>query len=321
MISLVPALVLALRPLPLHVDGNVLLEDKTPVTLQGVDIPGFDTDDEGRYVFRSARVAIEDWHANCIRLPLSEDRWFGAAGGKNDKGLGYVNGVEEVMNLAENRNAYLILSLSSSDAGAPLGSLGGGYVGPHDMPDDHALRFWKDLALKYRADPHVLFDLYAAPHGVSWDVWRGGGQVDEGHLHYHTPGMQAILDTIRKAGAKNVCVVAGLDGGRDLSGIPDHPLTDPAGRGIVYSATLDGAREDWEAKIASACALAPVIGDCAPSGPVDAYAARLFPFLAAHSLHWLAAGFAPDSNPSLISDEIYTPTPWGLAVKKKLDRE
>jgi len=305
------------KPLPLRVEGNVLLDDPKPVTLQGVNIPGFESTDDGRYVFRSARVAIEDWQADCIRLPLSEDRWLGMTAGKKDKGEGYVNGVEEVMNLALNRGRYLILSLSWSDAGG-----WGANMGPHDMPDDHALQFWKDLAVKYRGEPHVLFDLYSAPHGVTWDVWRDGGQVNEANLHYHSPGMQAILDVIRKAGAKNVCLVGGLDGGRDLSGIAaGYTLKDPNGRGIVYDARLDPERSDWESKIACVCPLAPVIaGDCGPANAqdADAYAAKVFGFIQAHSLHWLASGMAPDATPNLISDWIYTPTPWGRIIKGRL---
>jgi endoglucanase len=319
MVSCAAALLL-LRPLPLHVEGNRLLEAGAPVILKGVGVPSFESSNEGEYVFRSARVAFEDWQANCIRLPVSEDRWFGKAEGQKDKGLDYRVAVNEVINLAENRSRYLILDLQSSDA-----NVWGKNLGPHDMPDDHSLQFWRDIGASYRGYPHVLFGLYDAPHDVPWSVWRNGGDVSEAGLSYHAPGMQTLLEAIRRTGAKNVCVVGGLDGGYDLTGIADgYALTDEKGNGVVYDAHIFPSRADWESKVACACPIAPVIvGECGclpTDKPIpDEYVPKLFAFIEAHSLSWIASGFHPSAKPNLIGDWVYTPTPfWGTVVKKKL---
>ena len=204
---------LAIRPTPLHVLGNQLVEDGRPVTLFGVNVPSFEWSNEGEFVFRSSRIAFEDWKANCIRLPLSQDRWFGKADKQKDKGEGYQQAVNEIVNLAINRNRYIILDLHWSDAND-----WGKNLGQHDMPDEHSVQFWKEVASRYKRDSHVLFGLYNEPHDVSWSVWKDGGDVQEKDLHYRTPGIQALLDAIRKAGANNVCIAGGLDWAYDLTG-------------------------------------------------------------------------------------------------------
>src|SRR5439155_918172 len=142
------------RPVPFHVDGNHVVDGGSVVTLRGVNIPSLEWSNEGEFVFRSARVAIEDWKATCIRLPMSEER----------------------------------------------------------------------------------------------------------AIRYHTPGFQAILDTIRKSRAKNVCVVGGLDCAYDLSGVSkgNYALQDPGGNGIIYDAHIYPWKTDWEGRVGALSSKAPV---------------------------------------------------------------
>ena len=50
--------------------------DGKAVRLYGVNVPSLEWG-QGEHVSESLRVAIDDWGANVLRLPLSQDRWFG----------------------------------------------------------------------------------------------------------------------------------------------------------------------------------------------------------------------------------------------------
>jgi hypothetical protein len=85
------------------------------------------------------------------------------------------------------------------------------------MPDANAVTFWTDVATRYANHPAVLFNIFNEPYGVTWTVWRDGGDSNSG---YQTPGMQALLNTVRATGAHNIVVCGGLDWAYDLSGVP-----------------------------------------------------------------------------------------------------
>jgi hypothetical protein len=296
---------LVLRPAPLHVEGNQLVDDGKTVTLKGVTIPSFESTNQGEFVFRSARVAFEDWGANCVCLPLSEDRWFGKSEGQKDNGANYQAAVDEVVTLAVNRRQYIVLQLASTGAGK-----WGKDMGRHTAPDDHAIQFWRDMAAKYRGEPRVLFGLFSRPTGDE-TIWKTGGDVKEGDLSFHTPGIQALLEAVRKSRSKNVCVVDMPANGKDLQA---PPIPDPNGSGVVIGVRL-GAQTDW-GPIDSVAKTSPVVIDDVDSslkpGPV-------FEFLNRVGLSWTGFPFAPKTTPSIITDWVYTPAPdWGVRLKAEL---
>ncbi len=200
-------------PPALHVAGTHL-EDGAGriVRLQGVNIPSLDWSSLGEHLSQSVDVALNTWKANLIRIPLTQYRWFGKIAGTPvvDNGAEYRKVVESLIRRIASHNAYVLLDLHWSDGGH-----WGMNIGQHRMPDDNSTLFWKDLASRFANDPAVLFDLYNEPHDVNWDVWQHEGEVNESNrnlsLQYHSPGMQALLDTVRAAGAKNVVVAGGLD--------------------------------------------------------------------------------------------------------------
>ena len=222
----------------LKVDGKQL---KTPegkvVRLQGLNIPSLEWG-QGEHLLQSLGVAIDDWGVNVIRLPLSQDRWFGHGKEKKDGGAAYRKTVREFVGQAAGRRCYVILDLHWSNTGT-----WGENIGQHNMPDDKSAEFWGQLAAAFANHPAVLFDLYNEPHGVSWEVWRNGGKVVEtdkkaptGKHEYETPGLQKLLDVCRSQGAKNIVVAGGLDWAYDLTGIvKGHALNDPTGNGPIWA--------------------------------------------------------------------------------------
>ena len=81
----------ATDPLALKIVGTQLLNSAgDPVRLRGVNTASMEwtADGEG-HILSTVQTAIRDWHVNTIRLPLSQDRWFGKAPGQEDGGKFY----------------------------------------------------------------------------------------------------------------------------------------------------------------------------------------------------------------------------------------
>lgn len=323
-------------PPPLHVAGTQL-KDKAGhvVRLQGVNIPSMEWMSEGDHVLQSMAAAMDDWHASLVRLPLSQDRWFGKASEQTDGGRAYRVLVDAVVQAAASRNKYILLDLHWSD-----GNQWGQHIGQHSMPDDNSVLFWKAVAARYASNSAVLFDLYNEPRDVTWDIWQKGGTVVEHNgspamgtdLTYHTPGLQSLLQTVRAAGAKNVIVAGGLDWAYDLSGIVSgHALKDTKGNGVVYATHIYPWKKDWDTHVTpTAQQYAVIVSEvgCRPAGSNDpewqkvdcaAWAPQVLDYINKHHLSWTAWSFHTGAGPCVISDWNYTPTPyWGAYVKAAL---
>ena len=65
--------------LPLKVAGNHIVDSHgEPVLLRGVNAASMEWSSDGQgHIVQTVTTAIRDWHVNLIRLPLSQDRWFG----------------------------------------------------------------------------------------------------------------------------------------------------------------------------------------------------------------------------------------------------
>lgn len=320
-------------PLPLHVAGTLLKNSRgQTVRLRGVNIPSLEWSNTGDHVLQSVSVAIGEWHSNAIRLPLSQDRWFGRAEGQTDGGAAYQQTVDTVVNAISARKAYVIVDLHWSDAG-----VWGKTIAQHKMPDPNSLLFWKDLARRYGNHPAVLFDLYNEPRDVTWEVWKDGGAVTEtdkktrAEISYTTPGMQKLINALRDLGANNVVVVGGLDWAYDLSGLQKgFKLSDPGGAGIVYDTHIypwkGTSPDNWDPHVAIPAQDVPVIvGEvgCEPDPKQEdpnTWAPKILDYINRHGWSWTAWCFHTSASPRLLANWNYTPTPyWGAYVKKALE--
>ena len=333
-------------PAQLHVEGNQLLDSTGhAVRLRGVNCASMEwsTNGEG-HILKTVEVAVRDWHANIIRLPLSQDRWFGKAPDQHDGGASYRALVRQVVDLVSANNAYVILDLHWSDMGH-----WGRDIGQHRLPDRNSIVFWQHLAPAYANNPAVLFDLYNEPNHVTWDEWYKGGRLTETDrksgdtVTYDAVGLPELFRTIRATGAKNVVVAGGINWAFEVGGIlRGRELSDPQGHGVVYAVHPYPHRYDhlgletipqWSARLQAFADRLPLIvtefGSLEKSWPFppswhtndEGWNRETLRTLEAHHWNWVAWDMHPYAEPCLITGWNYTPTPsFGVWVKQALEK-
>jgi hypothetical protein len=302
----------------LTVAGNKLALSGFPartIRLRGVNIPSLSWG-AGEYIAESVILSFDAWNCNVIRLPVSPDRWLGKGTylpGRDN----YRRTVDDIIRAAGARGKYVILDCHE-------------YI----CPTAGTLEFWMDAAETYKNNPAALFGLLNEPYGVSWEVWRNGGNGYIGH--------QALVDAIRGLGANNILVAGGLDYAYDLRGIAEnYRLTDTeSGYGIIYDShiyPMKGNKADWDGKVGCLRGTAPVlIGEfgwdadnplLAPGGNAiyNAWLPALLDWMDdtrdgyGEPVSWTAWNLHPSSTPKAVSDWTFKPTYFfGQYVKNRL---
>jgi endoglucanase len=261
------------------------------------------------------------WGANTVRLPLSEGFWLNGAPGYPCTAAQYQQTVLQTVNTLTALNLNVILDLQWTDAGQQ--SLQGG--GPWAMPDSDSVTFWKQVAPIYASYSNVLFEAYNEPHPTGWSCWLNGCAIsnDTGYSNdcgctktfsYQAVGMQALVNAIRGANAKNLILVGGINWGYDLSNVANAPIS---GSNIVYDTHpypyADKAANTWDAAFGNLSATYPVIS--AESGEYDcgsSYLSQLFAYFDAHQIGWVAWAWTVKGDvcgyPQLITDYQGTPS-------------
>jgi endoglucanase len=331
-------------PLPLKVAGNQLVNSTgLPARLRGVNCAGMEWSADGEgHILKTVEVAVKEWHANLIRLPLAQDRWFGKTSEQQDGGAAYRALVRQLVDFCSAHNAYILLDLHWSDAGE-----WGRNIGQHNLPDKNSITFWKNIAPLYRDNPAVLFDLYNEPSRITWAQWFKGGPVTETddqtktRLTYVSVGLPTLVEAIRSTGARNVIVAGGINWAYEVDGIlQGRELVDSKGNGVVYAVHPypheyeNLGREtitQWTARMEAFAQKLPIIvtefGSIEKSWPFpkgsgyndEKWNREMLGVLEAHRWNWTAWDFHPTAAPCLISDFNYTPTPeFGVWVRQVL---
>lgn len=313
------------QPAPLRADGGALTAGGTAVWLQGIALAEPDPAAEEAAIGRLA-TAIEVWKANVIRLPVDRERWLA----QGDAGGAYRAMVSRLVQAAGTRGAWIIVDLRRFRA-----------------PDERDVLFWKDAAAAFKDAPAAILGLFHAPHDISWETWRSGGEVvavpyagpgvlperSDRLTAYRAVGMQALLDTVRGTGAKNAVLVAGIDWASDLSGLTANELDDHGGNGIIWDVHLAPWKAGWgkvvqEQGKGRAVMLGMVEGMLSrpDSIPAERFAdpwtwgPDTIGAIQTGRMHWVAGVFA-DGGPSAILQTTGGPAPtpyWGAFVRSAL---
>jgi len=314
------------KSLEIKTSGNRLVtSDGEDVWLQGLNICNLSIrPDEEHKILWSTHVAIDEWKANVIRLPVLDSFWFGKGRGKelSNDAEAYRAICDKVIKIAAARGAYVVFDLHR-------------YL----TPDASCVAFWQDAAARYKNNPAVLFDIINEPHDTTWDIWRNGGAVvtkqkDETSKTIQGVGMQALVDTVRGTGAKNIIVAGGLGYAFDITGIMNgYALDDKGGNGIMYATHFYNWHGGWAKHIMATAAKYPVlVGECGAdinkmnfiplNQQEDPYTwvPDAIGFIQKNHLNWTAWCLHTRATPDMILDwDYYTPTPfWGAFVKDAL---
>ncbi|MBN1782663.1 cellulase family glycosylhydrolase [bacterium] len=308
----------------LHTESRWIMNDQgEKMLLRGVNIPGLEWDANESHVLQSFGIAVDEWGCNLLRIPLSQDRWYGHGPEQRDNGVRYRALVDELVERALDKEVYIWLELHWNNAGE-----WGQNIGQHKMPDSLSVLFWRDLAALYKNNPAVLFEIYNEPYNVSWEIWKHGGTVTEDvvvngiatKLTYRTPGHQTLLDEIRATGANNLVIASGLDWGFDLSGIRSGYALD--GENIVYDThPYPWKNTNWDYYWGNTGDLLPlIVGEWGGDSGDEAYFKRLRDYMKARQFCWTAWCFHADAGPQMLENWNYTPTYFGAIVKLELSQ-
>lgn len=198
----------------LHVDGKYIRDaSNKEVILRGVSVADpkslmFFKRGRPYDLFRIMDIAVNEWHANVIRLPV------------------HPGGIDDVPGFEGGINNYLKDYLAPAVAKAV--ELGVYAVIDLHIFDDYTTKekgrlvrdFWSAVAVYYKETPDVLFELYNEPiKPDNWDTWR----------EYCQPW----VDMVRKIAPSNLIVAGGPRWCQNMAGAAKNPLK---GRNIVYSA-------------------------------------------------------------------------------------
>ncbi|WP_309383845.1 glycoside hydrolase family 5 protein [Cerasicoccus frondis] len=320
-------------PKMLKVVGNRLHDpDGNEVWLQGVNAGGLETLPMDEQPVKSLVVAIDEWHANCVRVPMKEEFWWGESAYQKDGGAGYRAIIDKMITLAANRGAYIVIDLHR-------------YRAPKQVHAD----FWKEFAELYKDHPAVLFDVMNEPHGISWEIWRNGGWVgtkegkDESafltadekkkNQGFESIGMQGLVDAVRSTGAKNIVIAGGVEWCNDLSGIVNgYALDDRDGNGIMYSWHTYNWHKGWKEKVMEVAEKHPIFLGEVGADPKkmdfiphdiqedpETFVPDMLGFIQKYKINWTGWCFHPYATPRMLVDWDYTPTPfWGEPAKEAL---
>jgi hypothetical protein len=254
-------------------------------------------------------AAASFWHADVVRFQVSQEYLFSSSGQVNTQ---YRDLIQTLVNQATSLHMASILTLQEERFHST------------PLPTASAIQFWSYMAQEFQRNPHVLFDLFNEPRlstsvvGGSerrvWQIWRNGGIVNGAQY----VGDQALVRTIRNAGAKNVIIAEGNNADRDLSLLPQYYLR---GRNIAYGiepnlSSQEDTQAEWNAAFGQFTRAVPVFPEafhpqyqeCSPNAPT--VLPQLFNYLQKIRMGLIVWTLLP--GVTTVGTNLYDPTTFAL---------
>jgi hypothetical protein len=156
--------------------------------------------------------AMQSWGINTVRIPLNSGCWLGRNTGanKNYSGTIYKSAISKIVKLMANQGMIAVLDLHANPprSGKALKST-------QAAPNEDAVAFWRSVAIYFRPQKNIVFDLFNEPMGIDWACWRDGCLLKNG---VKSVGMQSLVTEIRMAGSSAPIMIEGKGTATDLSG-------------------------------------------------------------------------------------------------------
>jgi hypothetical protein len=228
----------------LHVSGNELLDDQNErfmpygiSTYGGMEYGGGDAWKTYQpQVIAQIKAAHQYWHANTVRLQVSEANVFNNGVVKDGLNTSVLKLLCDQVQLVRSEGEEVVISDNTEWPDWT-----------QNLPTARTVAFWKVIGSIFNNQPGISFDLYnepriyapkttAAHHGIVptsspnwiWSAWLHGGDYDGQHYI----GEQALIDDVRASHAENVIWVEGpyFDNTLNLAG--QYPVH---GTNLVWS--------------------------------------------------------------------------------------
>jgi endoglucanase len=286
-------------------------------------------------------AALASWGANTVRLPLNQDCWLGTRGAPVSDQFAtrtaedYRSAVAAFVTALNRAGLVVVLDLHSRKRiDAPeFGNLA--------MPDAESLAFWRSVAELFAGNPSVMFDAFNEPYSryhdrqqrwifeLSWKCWRDGGcrapVADDqtptvGEPTYDVQGMQAVVDTIRDAGAGQPVLLGGLDYANDLSHWLEFKPDDDQLVAAFHSYDFKRCADPgcWDEEIGRLADSVPVLtSELGATEPTDGYVEEYLAWADRHrlgALFWVWADHGSDPM-SLLREQGGKPTAYGRIAR------
>ena len=181
---------------------------------------------------------------------------------------------------------------------------------------DFSLAFWRQVAAYFKDAPHVIFDIFNEPAGISSNTWR----VNAAEL----------VDAIRSTGAKQLIIIGGVEYSRDLSWVSSKPVP---GENLAFAVHIypGHSRTSWDYWFGKTSQQYPVLVtewgwmESDPSGNQpylvgnqETYGQPLLEYLDAHDIGWVACWYDAEWKPAMFQKGNENFTPFGQFVLQRL---
>ena len=180
------------RAVTFTTSGGKILKDGTPFTVKGVNVAGLNWVDN-REVTQDASLIADKWKFNAIRvcnlIKVTNNPWTQYTTN---------NDLDRIVNTFTAKNVVVVMSLHG---------LIGLYANASTSPTiSEVSNHFKDLAIRYKNNPYVWFDLQNEPGSQTWPENNGADWIA---LH------QRLIKDIRDQGANNIIFVEGSGYGQE----------------------------------------------------------------------------------------------------------
>ncbi len=231
-----PSSILALSSYSLRVSDNKIIQiDGSQFIPYGISIYGgledVDFTDNLPNIDAQIKAAVTYWHANTIRLQVSEDNLFSNINKKLGYNTKFMKELQREVNLARSLNQIVVINDQTE------------FTSNFPLPTVKTVKFWKQISSVFGNNPYIIYDLFNEPrldslklsniskrHSVMlgnlsvnkanysnfvkrnnhpkqsvWSIWKYGGIYNG--INYI--GEQALVDDIRSWKVNNIIWVEG----------------------------------------------------------------------------------------------------------------
>jgi len=268
-----------------------------------------------------------EWRANIVRLPFNQNwalhgRWPYSA---DD----YLAAIDQTVDWLASCGCYTLLDLQWLSADLEYGKLDNGDINRvAPLPNAESGWLWETLAVRYRDEPAVLFDLFNEPHDalISDDnpllaVREDGETVALASRRVSAATWKAwaryLISRIRAVHPDSLIFVGGTRWAYDLRGM-EIDLDNIVYSTHVYTGSTAYGGPTWPSAFGSFARAHPVFAGEWGGDETDLeWGVKLAAYLRALGIGWTAWSWS--DWPHLIEPATrWTPTPFGALVRDEL---